>query len=247
VFIDPWHRSRSGAAPGLPRRDDSCAKRGRCSGIRAAASCLCTLRQIARKGRNAGLGAQIHRTAQATLAGGKTGDAEGGYPVHRCAGARKGYSGLGAVVDQGSDSGILRVDHDAGAALVRSYLAVAARGELQRAETYFAADFAYQVPLDTPLAASKRSRKEALEYFGNLVAASQGNCRIDTQVDQPHGERLVLLVADESMMIDGQEHAWSRHILFHIRNGRFSEVQLFEEDHPEARSSPCRASTAQTG
>jgi ketosteroid isomerase-like protein len=138
------------------------------------------------------------------------------------------------------------VDHDTGAALVRSYLAVAARGELKRAETYFADDFAYEVPLDTPLARSKRSRKAALDYFGNLVAASQGNCRIDTQVDQPQGERLVLLVAEESMTIDGQEHAWSRHILFHIRHDRFTELQLFEEDHPEARSSACRASTAQT-
>ncbi|HZG07364.1 MAG TPA: nuclear transport factor 2 family protein [Allosphingosinicella sp.] len=138
------------------------------------------------------------------------------------------------------------MDQDAGAALVRSYLAVAASGELHRAETYFADDFAYDVPRDTPLAGGKRSRKAALDYFGNLVAASQVNCRIDTRVDQPHGERVVLFVAGESMMIDGQEHAWSRHILFRIRNGQFTEVQLFEEDHPQPDHAPAVASTART-
>jgi ketosteroid isomerase-like protein len=138
------------------------------------------------------------------------------------------------------------VDQDAGAALVRSYLAVATTGDFQRAETFFADDFAYKVPLDTPLAAGKHSRKAALDYFGNLVAASHVNCWIDTRVDQPLGERLVLLVVEESMTIDGQEHAWSRHILFRIRDGQFTEVQLFEEDRPGPDQAPARPSTART-
>jgi ketosteroid isomerase-like protein len=123
------------------------------------------------------------------------------------------------------------VDDDAGAALVRSYLAVTASGQLNHAETYFAEDFAYQVPVDTPLAGGMRSRKAALDYFGNLVAASRTNCRIEAQVGQSHGRSRVLLVAEESMIIGEQADAWSRHILFHIRNGQFTELQLFEEDH----------------
>ncbi|MBC7940031.1 MAG: nuclear transport factor 2 family protein [Chitinophagaceae bacterium] len=114
--------------------------------------------------------------------------------------------------------------------LVLDYLAAASRRDFAAAATFFADDLVYRVPGTNPLAGTFHGKSAALDYFGRVMAASQGSYKVDEIVDWLVSETRVMLIARESITVNGRSHNWTRHILFQIVQGRFADVALFEDD-----------------
>jgi ketosteroid isomerase-like protein len=114
--------------------------------------------------------------------------------------------------------------------LVQDYLAAAGRQDFAAAAGFFTDDFIYRVPGSNPLAGTFTGPSAALDYFGQLMKASQGSYHIDEMVDWLVSDTRVMLIARESVTLNGRSHRWTRYIVFRIEGARFAEVALLEDD-----------------
>jgi uncharacterized protein len=114
--------------------------------------------------------------------------------------------------------------------IVKDYLAAAARQDFDAMRTVFTEDFVYRVPGRGPLAGVTTGQGAALDYFGKIMALTQGTYAIDEIIDWLASETRVALVARESASRNGTDVKWTRIILFSFRDGKIAEAALFDDD-----------------
>jgi uncharacterized protein len=114
--------------------------------------------------------------------------------------------------------------------IVKDYLAAAARQDFDAMRTVFTEDFVYRVPGRGPLAGVTTGQGAALDYFGKIMALTQGTYAIDEIIDWLASETHVALVARESASRNGTDVKWTRIILFSFRDGKIAEAALFDDD-----------------
>jgi uncharacterized protein len=114
--------------------------------------------------------------------------------------------------------------------IVKAYLAAAAAQDFDAMRAVFTDDFVYRVPGRGPLAGVTTGQGAALDYFGKIMALTQGTYAIDEIVDWLASETRVALVARERASRNGTEVKWTRIILFTFRSGKIAETTLFDDD-----------------
>lgn len=113
--------------------------------------------------------------------------------------------------------------------LVKDYLAAAARQDVPAMLSLFADDLVYRVPGAGPLAGTYRGKNAPLEYYGRIMAMSEGSYAIENIVDWLESETRVALIADETVTRKGRTVRWQRTVLFRFAGDKVAEVSLFDD------------------
>jgi uncharacterized protein len=114
--------------------------------------------------------------------------------------------------------------------LVQAYLEAAGRQDFAAAALFFSPALQYNAPGKNRFAGQFNGQQAALEYFGALMQATQGSYGVSELRDWMVSDDYVLLLAKEHAALGENKLDWNRLILFEVQGGKFSKINLFEDD-----------------
>lgn len=117
--------------------------------------------------------------------------------------------------------------------IVQSYLAAARRGDTNAMLAAFADDLVYVVHGTGPLAGETCGRRAAVDYYGRIMALTDGSYAITGIVDWLVSETRVALIATETAARLGSRLDFARIILFEFRGAAIARVTLFDDRQGE--------------
>ena len=110
----------------------------------------------------------------------------------------------------------------------RGYAAFSA-GDMATLSELFTADAVWHVPGSGALSGAKEGRDAILSFFGELMSRSGGTLKVTLQ-DVVGGDKHTIALNGTQATRDSKTLAQDAVVVFHLRDGRVSEVRQFFDD-----------------